>query len=413
MLRIIPGCLLLLHFLSPEMTAQVRSLDFYLEKGASNSPYVKDVMNQAKILSLENDKLKAGYNKPTIYGTSNIMKAPVFNGIGYDVAMSDGAHYSALANINQPLFTGKYLLTEKEKNEREADRSLFSGQLSLRELKKQITDQYIICFYDQEHLNFLSGFLNLISDQYNASIKLAQVGILKTSDLILLEIEIGNNRNKFGELNNKLREDFSSLNILSGIFDTTLVKFEKPFLQIHLTNPTGFNFLTQFRLDSLLTVSKRKVFDLKYEPQISAFADAGLVSTQLQNIEKRIGFSAGLNFSMTIFDGKQRRINEDQSKISLMTIENYKENFKNEQNQNLGKLRTELHIIEDQILRAEEQLGKFKLLQEIYRKELERGDLSVTDYLMMVRTFQQTQDEYLNYQMQKLLFINAYNFWNW
>jgi outer membrane protein TolC len=76
-------------------------------------------------------------------------------------------------------------------------------------------------------------------------------------------------------------------------------------------------FVRSFSHDSLATVSQQKVFNDRYLPQLSAFASSGLNSNSIPNIQRHIGASAGVLLTYNIFDGHQKKINQDQQLLRI------------------------------------------------------------------------------------------------
>src|SRR5476651_2707238 len=88
------------------LNAQVRSLDFFLQEGVKNSPLLKDFQGQLQSTKFDSLKLRA-MRKPQVDASALIMVAPVFNGYGYDQAISNGGAYEALAGVSQGFLTKK------------------------------------------------------------------------------------------------------------------------------------------------------------------------------------------------------------------------------------------------------------------------------------------------------------------
>ena len=89
----------------------------------------------------------------------------------------------------------------------------------------------------------------------------------------------------------------------------------------------SINFLEKFKLDSLSLVTQQNVFELKYKPQINFFANTGLSAVYAPTIPNRLGMSAGISLVYTFFDGHQKNINRNKTKILEQSIAEYKEKF--------------------------------------------------------------------------------------
>ena len=404
---------LLLLMITSSLLAQQRNLEYYLQTGIENSPLLKDYQNQASIAGLQDEMLKATYRKPQLSGTAEVMQAPLINGVGYDESITNGGLYAAM--VDQPIFTAPFIKNGQEHNQLIREQSGYNGKLSRRDLEKQITEKYIICYIDLRHQMYMQQLGDLLKEQYNLSLQLARSGVLKASDVILLEIENARQQNQLAALSAQYMGDLSALNTLCGIQDTSKVTIAEPVLTVSDSLPADgiSRFLYQYALDSLLTENNRKNFDLKYKPRLDAYANTGLNAVKIPGIQDKFGFSAGLRLSVAIFDGKQKSINQQETTIKLQTLEGYKNYTSNQQFQMRTNFLRQISLAGQRMRLSKEQLKKYDQLIKIYRQELSQGDISVNDFLTTLRTYKSTQDEYLNYYQQKLVTINAFNYWNW
>jgi outer membrane protein TolC len=241
---------------------------------------------------------------------------------------------------------------------------------------------------------------------------LAKSGILKASDIILLEIELLNEDVHITELQSQFSNDLNTLNGLCGLSDTMAVILDSIHIKLNQPDSSGSSFVYQFALDSMIAENSLKISAQKYKPQFSAFVNAGLNAIDPTNIPSNWGFSAGIDLKMNLFDGHQQKINRQQTLIQLETVDNFKRYFIIQRMQMRQNLLKQIESIGLEMHLAEKQLDKYRTLLNIYRQGLVNGDLSVMDYLTVVRTYRKTSDEYLNYNQQIQSAINAYNYWN-
>ena len=391
---------------------QQKDIAYYIDALRANHPVIREYENEAKLSELDNKKLKAGYRLPSVYVTADLMKAPVIRGTGYDEAISNGALYSTMVNAEQPILNSS-LKAETEKNNLQATRSRYQGQLSLRELEKHVTDQYIHCYTGQQHLTEAKRLRQLLIEQHNTGTALAKSGILKASDIILIEIELLNEDVHITELQSQFSNDLNILNGLCGLSDTVTVILDTIHIRLIQSDTSGGSFIYQFELDSMIAENSLKISAQKYKPQLSAFVNAGLNAIDPENIHSNWGFSAGIDLKMNLFDGQQQKVNRQQTLIQLETVDNFKRYFIIQRMQARQSLLKQIESVDLEMSLAEKQLDKYRTLLNIYRQGIINGEVSVIDYLTIVRTYQKTSDEYLNYNQQIQSTINAYNYWNW
>ena len=407
-----------------------QDLAFYIEQAKINSPLIQDNKNQSEAAHLEAARLKAFYTKAQVSLTASYLFAPVItrdngnskldlnpsgaseNYSGYDLAASNGGVYQGLLNINQPLFNGSRYETTAEQTLIGAQINQNTIQLTGHDLEKFITDQYILCLQDYKQTEYLKSLVKIISDQKNVVSKLVENGIAKQSDLSLLVIEQKTQLTALNTFKATYRRDLMDLRVLCGITDTTY----QVLVNINL-QPTEdvlvSRFAEKYRLDSLNLVAAQKVFELKYKPVVGAFANTGLNAVYAPTIPNRLGLSAGVNFTMNLNDGKQRNITHQRTAVLMRSTSLYKNFFYNQNSVRKNRILTELKSIDERLTLTEDQIKEYQKLLEFYKQELSRGQISVINYISILKSMTITQRDFVLLQTNQELLINLYNYWNW
>lgn len=422
------GCLLILILSSSLLHAQ--TLAFYVDQAKANSPLIQDNRNQSEAARLEADRLKAFYTKSQIFLTGSYLFAPVIsrdngqskldlnpsgsteNYSGYDLAASNGGVYQGLLNINQPLFNGVRYQTAAEQVLIGAQINQNNILLSAHDLEKFVTDQYILCLQDYKQTEYLVNLIRIITDQKSMVSKLVENGIAKQSDLSLLNIEQKTQLTALNTFRATYRRDLMDLRVLCGITDTTYQVLEEIDLQPH-EEVTISRFTERYRLDSLNLIAAQKVFELKYKPTVSLFANTGLNAVYAPTIPNRLGLSGGVNFTMNLTDGKQRDITQQRTMVLMKTTQLYKNFFYNQNSVRKNRILTELKSIGERLTLTEDQLKEYQKLLEFYKQELSRGQISVINYITTLKNMAITQRDLVILKTNKALLINLYNYWNW
>ncbi|MFA5046873.1 MAG: TolC family protein, partial [Paludibacter sp.] len=166
------------------------------------------------------------------------------------------------------------------------------------------------------------------------------------------------------------------------------------------------------KFDSLNIVSEQSITQLKYKPQLSLFANAGLNAVYVPSFN-RLGFSAGLTFTWNIYDGGQRRFELEKSKVNLHTLQFEKDNFITQQEINKNKILNQMNSLKERILIIENQLGQYDKLYEAYQKELSQGQISIMDFKNLLKDITAKNQEKTVLEMEKQVLINSYNYWNY
>lgn len=404
-------------------------LSYYVNAAKANSPLIQDNRNQSEAAKVEAERLKAFYTKPQVTLIGSVAVSPIIskdNGkseflmspgdhtdyIGYDIAASNGGVYQGLINVNQPLFNGnKYKIAAEQVNV-----GILVNQNAVRisehDIEKLVTDQYILCLQDMKQSDYISSLLQTLSDQKTVVEKFAENGILKQSDVLLLKIENETQLNFINQYKATYRRDLMDLNVLCGISDTSYVVLQ----DINLSTSTPIStsmFNEKYRLDSLNLLAAQHIFDLKYKPQLSAFANGGLNGVYVPTLPNRFGLSAGLNFSMYLFDGRQKSLNKKKTDILIKSTQAYKSNFITQNTIRKNRLLNEIRALDQRMDISAGQLKDYQKLLEFYKKEVITGQQSAVAYINTVKSLGALQRDYVLMQTNRQLLINAYNYWNW
>ena len=420
--------LFLFCFLHIYVNAQT-DLSFYINQAKENSPLIKDNKNQSEASKAELERLKALYTKPQITFNAGVAVSPIINRdngktelqispsdatnyTGYDIAASNGGIYQGMINVNQPLFNAGKLKMASEQVLVANQINLNTIKLSEHDIEKIVGDQYVLCLQDLKQTDYIIQLSQIINEQKVVVNKLVENGLLKQSDLLLVSIEQQTQQNTLAMYKSIYRRDLMDLNILCGINDTSLIAINNLDLTIS-SSVSQSNFTEKFRLDSLNLLAAQKNFELKYKPQLSAYANTGLNGVYVPTLPNRFGLSGGLNFSVYIFDGKQKSLNKKKTDILIKSTQSYKSNFITQNTIRKYKILAEISSLNDRMVISTNQLKDYKQLLEYYKKEVITGQQSVVAYITTIKNLAALQRDYVLMQSNKLLLINTYNYWNW
>ena len=155
------------------------------------------------------------------------------------------------------------------------------------------------------------------------------------------------------------------------------------------------------------------MFELKYKPLVNAFANTGLNAVYAPTIANRFGLSAGLNFTLNLTDGKQRRITQQRTAVLLRSTSLYKNFFYSQNSLRKNRILTELKSLNERLSLTEDQLKEYQKLLDVYRQELSRGQISVINYISVLKNMAIAQRDFVLIETNRELLINLYNYWNW
>ncbi len=402
-----------------------KNLDFYLSAAYHNNPAIIEQKNLISINNLQRDLDFAQTSSFQINLSANYLFVPYFNNssgiistnpdpnaIGYDIGLTNGGLYSAQLNIEKNIFNGA-LSDALTKQRLIAENSTNNNiELLKRDLQKQVTDQYLQTFLSYQLYKMSDELITYLNEQFKILGKLVESGMAKQSEYLLLSVEIENQKIAANDYLSQFRSSLSELNILCGIKDSSVVDLEPITLKLQ-NEKLSSNLFKKFELDSLAIENQQEIFESKYQPQISLFFNTGLNAVELNNIQRKFGFSAGVNFSLPIFDGNQRSITQQQTKISIETINYYKSNFQiildNQRSNSLKKIES----LKTNLDNLSTQIENYNTIIKFSERELRQGQLSMIEYLTILKNFSDFKKNKITAEINYQLEINNFNYWNY
>jgi len=415
-------------FLIMFANAQTRNLNYYLEQAKTNSSLIHKANSDNELIQLDMGKVKSILSKPMVNVEANVLFAPIIshdkstsqfqwvsNGAnsytGYDLSYSDGGQYQAIISVKQPLLLGKTY--QSYSNQADIQIKLNENNITLtqHELDQLISQQYILCMMAKQQGKINMSLLNKLNEQVVTMERLVKNAMYKQTDLMLMQIETENFKIEYVKNISEYKKNISDLNLLCGILDTTTVDIETIHFEMMPDTIIQSKFLNKYRLDSLNIIAQQNLFKQKYKPQLSIFAHAGLNAIYLPSIN-RFGFATGIHFTWNIFDGNQKKIQDQESFVKLQTIEFDKQVLAKQNNTNKVKYLVQIKNIDKQISIVVNQLTEYERIMKLYKFELSQAQISIMDYKNIIRDVSAKKQENLRLRMLKQMLINSYNYWN-
>lgn len=417
--------ILFLCFASVPISAQT-NIDYYLEQAITRNASLQEYNYQQKISGLEIQKIKTQFQKPQWSVTGDLLLAPYFfnNGqvlavtaapeakaFGYDAGVTNGGLYSGMVNVTYPLATKK--LSRPLVSEQELIQKGMKQQYQMLEidLKRKITEDYLNAYLLQHQMDYVLQVKGLLDNQKEFVRKLTDRGLLRVTDLELLTLEIKNQDYLMNMLKIQYRQAIQLLNTDAGIVDTSLVRLDSAALTITDSDQNSL-FLGQYHLDSLAAENDQALFESRYLPQVNIFANGGINAIDLNHVYRKVGVSAGIHASWLFRDGGQRTINAQQNEIRQFNAKNQAQFIYQQIQNNRQNYALLLEETQKNINLINQQLEVYQKLFTTYRQEMALGQLSVMDYLNILRTYSDLQQQKAQVDIQLLLIINEINYWN-
>jgi len=402
--------LLLLWFSFTYIHAQNQKLEFYISQGLKNSPLLFDYQNQFNSTSMDSLLVQAA-QKPQANVIAQMMYAPGFNKFGYDESITNGGNYSSVFSVSQNIFNRKVLNNKYEGLRTQKQSISNQRKISENDLKRTITNQYLTAFADYSDLAFSESFLKLILEEKELLKTLVEHGVYKQTDFLSLLIETQTQEMVVSQLNAQFHKDISLLNQVCGINDTG--KYVLTIPEISNAAPISLSqspLLFQYKIDSLKIVNDKWAVDLRYKPKLNWFADAGLLSSTPENFYNHPGFSVGINFSIPIYDGHQRKYDYQKLGMQEDTRDSYQRFFITQYYQQLKQLNDELASVRN----IEQQLKKQSItateLITMAKSQLNNGNIPITEFINAVKNYLNINHNLNQTQIREFQLINEMNY---
>lgn len=389
----------------------VRNLDYFYQEAVKRSPLLKDYHSQLQSSKIDSMRVKAGY-LPQVSALANGMYAPVVNGYGFDEVLTNGKALEAVLNVNYNLAGKKNINNQLEGIHLQADSIRFATGLSVLDLQKAVTDQYITAFASQQQAAFNQEVYQLLHEEEIVLKKLTRANVYKQVDYLTFLVTFQQQQLQWKQAELQLKNDYSTLNYLTGIADTTPHELAEPAIEpVLLSSETGF-FYQKFGIDSLKLVNQKKAVDFNYKPKASVYANGGYNSSFAYQPYRNFGASAGFTVAVPIFDGHQRKMQYDKLTIAQRTINVYKEFFQNQHTQQLNLLRQQIADQNELYKQVSEQIKFTKSLIQVDSRLLQTGDIRIADFVIAINNYLAAQNLKRQTNITRLKLFNQLNYWN-
>lgn len=405
----------LVLFLSSTLTGfgQANTLKYYLEAAIQGSPVFADLQNQFNSLTLDSLLLRATFG-PKVNFTSNNTYAPVINGYGYDELITNRGNYNALLGMNYNLL-GKNAIENRNITIQIQKQILeLNLKLSEQDLKQSVTSQFITIYGEQQILSTSEKVLNIFKEEEFILKSMAEKGTYKQTEYLTFLATYKQAQLSYSQLKLQAQTDLNILNYLCGLTDTAYLNLPDPSIRLkqNISSEQTYQF-HKFVYDSLNFKNSYEQLKFNYKPKLSLFGDAGYNTTFMNQSQRNFGASAGFSFSVPIYDGNQRKMQEGKLKLTENTRTLYAEYYKKQYSIKQQQLLQQIAAYENILTEALSQLEIQENLMNANKKLLETGDVRVTDYLFSITNFISAQATVQQLQTNKLQLMNTYNFLNY
>jgi outer membrane protein TolC len=404
--------LVLLSFSGYAAMAQTKNLDYYLNQGLQGSPLLKDYQYQIQAFNIDSQLLRATY-RPQVSAVSSTLIAPVVKGWGYDAAITNQYNFAATAGVSQTLVSKNNTNNQYLAIRLQSMGLQNQGKITEQDLRKSITQQYITAYGDMQQVDFNNELLGLLKQEQDILKKLAERGVYKQTDFLSFLVTVQQQELAIRQLRIQYQNDFAVLNYLSGLVDTSNSNLPYPVLLPKiLPGVEQTVFYQQYQIDSLKIKTADKQVDYNYQPKLSVFGDGGYNSSFAITPYKNFGVSGGINFTVPIYDGRQRKMQHQKNKIAELSRVTYRDYFTNQYQQQIIQLTQQLNSLEQLNQDTKKQVDYAGTLIKAQRQQLVTGDLRIADYIITIGNYLNAKNLFTQNAINKLQIINQINYWD-
>jgi len=392
--------------------AQTYTLDHYLETAKNNSPLLKDLRNQIASNQVDSLRLLAGY-RTQVNINSGGLYAPIIDGYGYSEAITNNHTLNALLSANQAIISKKNINAQIQAITLQSLSVGNATKISEQDLKKAITAQYITAYGDLQQFKFNQEVIDLLTKEEELLKKLTRANVYHQSDYLTFLVTLKQQQLQLLQSRLLYKNDYTTLNYLAGIADTSMVELQEPAIQkTMLPDPAISIFFRQYKLDSLKLVNSRQLVDFSYKPKASIVADGGYNSDFMGQAYKNFGLSAGFTFTVPIYDGGQRKMQYRKLFLQEETRENYKAFFDIQYRQQIAQIKQQIGENDNLLNQIDEQIKFTESLIKVDTQLLQTGDVKIADLILAINNYLTIKNLRTTTTINRLQLINQLNYWN-
>lgn len=392
--------------------AQERTLGDYLNAASENSPLLKDYYNQIRAGKIDSAVIAAGY-KPQVNFNSANGYAPVVGGWGYEGAITNVGNFSELLNVSKQFVAKGNLQNQYNVVQLVNDSIRLASRISQQDLQKAVTQQYVAAYGSWQQYQFKKQVYNLLAKEDTVLKTLTQATVYRQTDYLTFLVTLQQQKISVSQARIQLQNDYAQLNYLAGVFDTTFKPLAAPDIEVKTILPPDYTvYYQKFTTDSLLLQNQHRRIDYNYKPKLSIYGGAGYISTLTYKPYKNFGTSFGLNLTIPIYDGGQRKLQHERLNIAEQTRQFYRNFFQTQYNQQVAQLMQQLNSTQQVIDESAAQIKYVEGLIQANRKLLATGDVRIADYIIAINNYLSAENTITQNTINKLQIITQINYWN-
>lgn len=399
-------------FLLHAQTKPVKQLDFFESAALQYSPLQGDLKNQLLSNRIDSMRLKAGYH-PQVSASSTGLYAPIIKGYGYDDAITNGQSLDALLNVNYNLNSKGLKQNQYKALSLQRDSVVYAFRLSELDLRKAVTEQYITAYASQQQLEF-NQEVNLLLKKEEAVLKtLTRANAYTQTEYLTFLVTLKQQELSAKQAALQFKADYALLNYICGINDTTSTVLKTPDFAPKADVLAGQSFFNnRFIIDSLKAENDKSAIAYNYKPKLSVYANGGYNSSFVLQPYKNFGTSAGFTLTVPLYDGHQRKMLLDKTKLQQQTSTYYRSFFNRQHQQQLDMLKQQISDTDVLYKQITDQIRFTRQLITVDNKLLQTGNIRIADFVIAINNYLSAQNAFRQTTVNRLKLMSQLHYWN-
>ncbi len=286
-------------------------------------------------------------------------------------------------DFEQVLFEGGKLYYGRRYEKLANEAEIYKVEISINEMKEQIITIYLNLLILDKQLNILTNAEELLQKQRNQLNSLQANGIIPSSSVAQLEVEMLKVEQNKGELQARKESLISSLSILTGK-DLSHSEFVVPEVPSVDVNSNSDRLEYKIFENSKQTLGfQRKMHLANSLPKITLFATGGYGRPYLDffNPNFRWYYAAGVRLNIPLIDWAKSSGVANVIDLQRAILESQESDFAKGNNIAIQEKRYEIQRIEDMLKRDKQITERQMEITQTFSIQLMNGTITAYDYI--------------------------------
>lgn len=364
------------------------SLDQCLGNTAVNYPLANQrellfVANELKLQNIKTGFLPQFVLNAQISYQSDVTSLPIkLPNISVPETSKDW--YKLNMDISQLIYDGGALNKQKEFEQTNTDIDVQNIEIALYKVKELVQATYFNIILLHENKKAILLLQNELEKKLNTVISAVDNGAMLESNKDNLMAELLKIEQNIFEIDLGIESGINSLNILTGLKLTVKHEFIIPETKTVLTQVNKRPEFALFDLQLSKINLMKEMTSLKRKPMVLGFGQAGLGRPALNMLSNDFEpyFVVGAKLSWRILDWKRTKNEQKSLDIQSQIVRSNKEVFDNNLELLLVKKQSEIHRLENMILKDSQIVNLKKNVAKASSSQFDNGLITATEYLM-------------------------------